>query len=130
MRLLADAGKKKQNLHELQDYEINEKYTKTDQKPKEVFIDEKEEQPASKEGSVFRIKKEFVKEVVSKSPLQRRKLDPLSSKSRCQEGGGDTQGNNTFSASSSNGFKLLGGLEFRRPPDDELIDSDDNFDEF
>lgn len=72
----------------------------------------------------------FSKEIVPKSPLARRKLEPLSSKSRCQEGGGDTNHNNTYSASScSNGFKLLGGFEFRRPPDDELIDSDDNFDE-
>jgi len=42
--------------------------------------------------------------------------------------GGNTQ---TYSATSSNGFKLCLGVDFnRRPPDDELIDSDeDQFDE-
>ena len=105
---------------------MKDKYTRTDTKPKEVFVDEKEELPAVKQT----LKNQFIKEVVPKSPLARRKLEPLNSKSRCQEGGGDAHINNTYSASSSNGFKLIGGFEFRRPPDDELIDSDDNFEEF
>jgi 1,2-phenylacetyl-CoA epoxidase PaaB subunit len=50
MRLLADSGKKKCHLQELQDYEIKEKYTRTEKKVREnevVFVDEKEEQKIS-----------------------------------------------------------------------------------